>query len=41
LAEIEANKKKPKEKSKWQERFEQMQETQKKVNSMKDKTSKK
>ncbi len=40
LAEIEANKKKPKEKSKWQERFEQMQETQKKVNSMKDKTSK-
>jgi YidC/Oxa1 family membrane protein insertase len=41
LAEIEANKKKPKEKSKWQERFEQMQETQKKVNTMKDKTSKK
>jgi len=41
LAEIESNKKKPKEKSKWQERFEQMQETQKKVNAMKDKSSKK
>jgi len=41
LAEIEANKKKPKEKSKWQERFEQIQETQKKVNAMKEKTSKK
>ena len=41
LAEIESNKKKPKEKSKWQERFEQMQETQKKVNAMKEKTSKK
>ena len=41
LSEIEANKKKPKEKSKWQERFEQMQETQKKVNAMKEKTSKK
>ncbi|MFN5439968.1 MAG: membrane protein insertase YidC [Bacteroidota bacterium] len=41
LAGIEANKKKPKEKSKWQERFEQMQETQKKVNALKEKTSKK
>ncbi|NBO57764.1 MAG: membrane protein insertase YidC [Chitinophagia bacterium] len=41
LAEIETNKKKPKEKSKWQERFEQMQETQKKVNAMKEKSSKK
>ena len=41
LAEIETNKKKPKEKSKWQERFEQMQETQKKVNAMKNKSSKK
>jgi len=41
LAEIEANKKKPKEKSKWQERLEQMQATQKKVNEMKNKTSKK
>ena len=41
LAEIETNKKKPKEKSKWQERFEQMQETQKKVNQMKNKSSKK
>lgn len=41
LAEIEANKKKPKEKSKWQERLEQMQETQKKVNDLKNKTSKK
>jgi YidC/Oxa1 family membrane protein insertase len=41
LAEIEANKKKPKEKSKWQERLEQMQETQKKVNELKNKTSKK
>jgi len=41
LAEIEANKKKPKEKSKWQERLEQMQATQKKVNELKNKTSKK
>lgn len=41
LAEIEANKKKPKEKSKWQERLEQMQETQKKVNALKEKTGKK
>lgn len=41
MAEIETNKKKPKEKSKWQERFEQMQATQKKVNDMKNKSSKK
>ena len=41
LAEIEANKKKPKSKSKWQERFEQMQETQKKVNELNTKTQKK
>jgi YidC/Oxa1 family membrane protein insertase len=41
LAEIEANKKKPKEKSKWQERLEQMQETQKKVNALKEKSGKK
>ena len=46
LADIESNKKKPKEKSKWQERMEQMQEaqkkvqdSQKKVNALKDKTS--
>ncbi len=41
LTEIEANKKKPKEKSKWQERLEQMQETQKKVNALKEKSGKK
>ena len=41
LAQIEANKKKPREKSKWQERLEQMQETQKKVNELKAKTAKK
>jgi YidC/Oxa1 family membrane protein insertase len=41
LAELEANKKKPREKSKWQERLEQMQETQKKVQSMQDKVKKK
>jgi YidC/Oxa1 family membrane protein insertase len=41
LAEIESNKKKPKEKSKWQERLEQMQETQKKVNALKEKSGKK
>lgn len=40
LAEIESNRKKPKAKSKWQERLEQVQETQKKVNSMKEKTKK-
>jgi YidC/Oxa1 family membrane protein insertase len=41
LAQIEVNKKKPREKSKWQERLEQMQETQKKVNELKAKTAKK
>ena len=40
LAEISSNRKKPKAKSKWQERLEQMQETQKKVNSMQAKTKK-
>ncbi len=34
LAQIELNRKKPKTKSKWQERFEQMQEQQKKVKDM-------
>jgi YidC/Oxa1 family membrane protein insertase len=38
LAKIQANKAKPKTKSKWQERFEAMQETQKKVEDMKKKT---
>lgn len=37
LAKLEENKKKPKTKSKWQERLEQMQETQKKVQDMKNK----
>lgn len=37
LAKIEANRKKPKTKSKWQERFEQMQEQQKKVKEMQTK----
>ncbi len=41
LAEIQLNKKKPRAKSKWQERLEQMQETQKKVNSMQEKAKKK
>jgi YidC/Oxa1 family membrane protein insertase len=41
LAQIEENKKKPKSKPKWQERLEQMQETQKKVEEMKTKTKKK
>ena len=41
LAEIQSNKKKPREKSKWQERLEQMQATQKKVNSMQEKVKKK
>jgi YidC/Oxa1 family membrane protein insertase len=40
LAEIAANRKKPKTKSKWQERLEQVQATQKKVKSMQDKTKK-
>jgi YidC/Oxa1 family membrane protein insertase len=39
LAQLEENRKKPKAKSKWQERLEQMQETQKKVESMKNKGS--
>lgn len=37
LAQIEVNRKKPKTKSKWQERFEQMQEQQKKVKDMQQK----
>ena len=37
LAKIEANRKKPKTKSKWQERFEQMQEQQKKVKEIQTK----
>lgn len=40
LAQLELNKKKPKTKSKWQERMEQMQETQKKLQQMKGKQSK-
>ncbi len=38
LAQIQANKAKPKSKSKWQERMEAMQQTQKKVEDMKKKT---
>ena len=41
LAKLEENKKKPKSKPKWQERLEQMQDTQKKVQDMKTKTTKK
>jgi len=41
LAQIEENKKKPKSKSKWQERLEQMQESQKKLQDMKEKSQKK
>lgn len=41
LAGIEENKKKPRTKSKWQERLEQMQDTQKRVEEMKAKTKKK
>jgi YidC/Oxa1 family membrane protein insertase len=41
LAKLEENKKKPKSKPKWQERLEQMQETQKKVQDLKTKTGKK
>jgi len=37
LQKLEENKKKPKTKSKWQERLEQMQETQKRVQDMKTK----
>jgi YidC/Oxa1 family membrane protein insertase len=40
LAGLEANKKKPRSKSKWQERLEQMQSTQKKVGDMKLKAKK-
>ncbi|MBX3255478.1 MAG: membrane protein insertase YidC [Chitinophagaceae bacterium] len=40
LAQLELNKKKPKTKSKWQERMEQMQETQKKLQQMKGKQGK-
>ena len=39
LAQLEENRKKPRAKSKWQERFEQMQETQKRVDAMKNKGS--
>jgi len=41
VAKIEANRKKPKTKSKWQERLEQVQESQKKVQELKNKTTKK
>jgi len=41
LAKIEENRKKPKPKSKWQQRLEQMQETQKKVREMQEKAKKK
>ncbi len=41
LAKLEENKKKPKSKPKWQERLEQMQETQKKVQDIKSRTPKK
>lgn len=41
LAQLEENKKKPKSKPKWQEKLEQMQETQKKVETMKKNTPKK
>jgi YidC/Oxa1 family membrane protein insertase len=37
LAQLEENRKKPRAKSKWQERLEQMQETQKRVEAMKNK----
>lgn len=41
LAKIELNRKKPKTKPKWQERFEQMQETQKKLQESKNKPQRK
>lgn len=41
LAKLEANRKKPKAKSKWQERFEQMQEQQKKLKSTQQQRNKK
>ena len=40
LAKIEENRRKPKTKSKWQERLEQMQEQQKKLKEMKEKANK-
>jgi YidC/Oxa1 family membrane protein insertase len=40
LAKLEENRKKPKSKSKWQERLEQMQETQKKVQNTRNKAGK-
>jgi len=41
LAKLEENKKKPKAQPKWQEKMEQIKETQKKLDDMKNKTSKK
>ncbi|MGO8056081.1 hypothetical protein, partial [Rhizobium leguminosarum] len=41
VAKIEANRKKPKAKSKWQERLEQVQESQKKMQEVKNKAAKK
>ena len=41
VAKLEANRKKPKTKSKWQERLEQMQESQKKIQEVKNKQAKK
>lgn len=41
VAKLEANRKKPKSKSKWQERLEQMQESQRKMQEMKNKATKK
>ena len=41
LSQLEENKKKPKSKPKWQERLEQMQQTQQKVEDMKNKSQKK
>jgi YidC/Oxa1 family membrane protein insertase len=41
VAKLEANRKKPKSKSKWQERLEQMQESQRKMQEMKSKATKK
>jgi YidC/Oxa1 family membrane protein insertase len=40
LAQLQANKLKPKSKSKWQEKIEAMQESQKKLQDMKQKTGK-
>jgi len=40
LAKIDENRKKPKTKSKWQERLEAMQEQQKKIKEMQDKNKK-